>query len=288
MATCIKVYRTFENETGDFKGEVHNYLVQFDSYDTTCRDARLANDGTMSIPADGSGILGTTWLSRATATRKADNPYLYDVQVHFEPSDGTNEHSGGGTDNKWNIQVSLKPQVYERPAHTDKDAAAIANSAGFSFSETPKYDEYDTQFVISFNTDRGDIAFDLRDSVGHTNSDVINFTYKGTAFSIAVGHAKLTDYSYEFDHNYAADTGAESFKVSITLDVRADGWHDLSLADEGFYDVDGNRFLDAKGEPKVEPTQLDGTGHELTTGTAAPLVFDIKAPVAMATLFAGM
>jgi len=288
MATCLKVMRTFKNETGDYKGEVWNYVVQFDSYDTTCRDARLASDGTDAIPPDGSMIAGTSWLSRSTATRNEENPYLYDVQVHFEPQDGKNDPKPPGSDTKWNIQVTLKPQVYERPAHTDKDGAAIVNSAGYNFSETPTYDEYDTQFVISFNTDRGSIAHDLRDSVGHTNSDVISFTYKGTAFSIAVGHAKLTDYSYEFDHDYASDTAIESFKVSITLDVRADGWHDLSLADEGFYDVAGNRFKDTAGQDRVEPTQLDGTGHELTAGTAIPLVFVMKAPVAMASLFAGL
>ena len=109
------------------------------------------------------------------------------------------------------------------------------------------------------------------------------------------GTLKLTDYSFDFDHDYATDGTAERFVVSMTWDERADGWVDLELENSGFYDADDHRIritdINANAdpdEPVVEAVLLDANGYPLADGsTAEPLQFTIKDPVSFANLVAG-
>src|ERR1044072_2880369 len=105
MANVVQVFRLFEDD-GDATGETWRYGVLFDGYDYSMREARMATDGTTSIPADGSIIVGTSWLSTSSARRDKDNPHLCYVDVKFEAPNGGNEAKPDGVSQKWNIEVT--------------------------------------------------------------------------------------------------------------------------------------------------------------------------------------
>jgi hypothetical protein len=284
MANLVEVRRLFDDE-GDGAGEVWRYVVQFDAYDYTIRQARAA----AGIPADGSVLAGTNWVSKASAKRNADNPCLCMVDVRFSAPNARNETKPVGTSVRWNVAIDCKPQEYSRPVHNDRTGASIVNSAGYPFSEQPTITDGDNLWTISFNTDDGDVIEDIKASYQRTNSDPISFSFKGVTISIPAGHARLVDYSWGFDHDYASDGSDETFKVSLTILEREDEWHDLSIANTGFYNADGEPFLDENGEPRVEPTTLNTSGYELAQGSeAVPLTFDVKTPIAFAPLVAGL
>jgi hypothetical protein len=281
------VKRLFDDD-GDASSETWRYIVQFSGYDYTMRAARVATDGTTAIPAEGAVLAGTNWVAKAKARRDADHPNICYVDVTFSAPNARNETKPVGTSVRWNVAIDCKPQEYSRPVYTDRNGASIVNSADFPFSEQPTITDGDHLWTISFNTDDGDVIEDIKASYQRTNSDPISFSFKGVTISIPAGHARLVDYSWGFDHDYASDGSDETFKVSLTILEREDEWHDLSLANTGFYDADGEPFLDENGEPRVEPTTLNTSGYELTSGEVAPLTFDVKDPVAFSNLFAGL
>lgn len=290
MATLVKYARMYEADQGDRDGETWKYIVKFTDVDYTMRDARAA----IQIP-DGSSLAGTPWTSRSTATRDEEVPTVAYVTVQWStPEVNRRAEKPAGADVKWNLKVSSRPTAYDRPVYQDGSGNAIVNAAGFPFQQQPTMTDYDSSFTVEFNTDSGAILNLLRDSIGRKNSDAVTLTYRGVQLEFAAGTLKLTDYSFAFD--YYSDDGQPAFAVMIQLDERKDGWHDVSCENSGFYNAAGDRIYTSDinasadpDEPVVEAVLLDGSGNPLADGgTAVPLTFDVKAPVAFGPLLAGL
>jgi hypothetical protein len=290
MATLVKAVRTYE-DSGDGNGESWQYLVQFDTPDFTMRDARAAT----GVP-DGVTMAGTTWTSKSSARRDPEIETLAYVTVTWAApeTNGNGEEKPIGAGVKWNLKVSSKPVAYERPVYEDSAGVALVNAAGFPFQQQPTMTDYDSTWTISFNTDDGSVADLLEEMAGRKSSDAITLAYRGLNKTFDAGTVKLTDYSFDFD--YYTDDGTPAFTVTLQLDRRLDGWHDVSCENSGFYDADANRIkntdINASADPEedvVEAVLLDGSGYPLADGsTAVPLTFDVKAPVAFGPLLAGI
>ena len=298
MSTVLNVNRTFTG-TGDARQETWGYVVEFNDMVATAVEARVADDGTTVVVAEGTILAGTTWRAEVSAKQREDEPTFWDVTAVFkQPDAGGAERKPEGTGVKWNIKVDAKAQAYERPAmegYKDGDFDAkvpIRNSAGYTFGHEPTYNDYDTVWTISFNADDGSIIDLLREKVGLVNSDddgTITFTYKGVQIVFDQYKLRLVDYAWGFDHAYASNGSDEAFAVSMTFHERSEGlWWDVEAADKGFLNIAGVPFKDAHNNEKGEPTQLDGSGGELTSGTAVPLRWDVRLPVEFASLFVGL
>jgi len=294
----VKIEHEYENDQGDADGETWQYLVQFDTTEYTMRDAWLAL-GTSPGPGivNGSTLAGTQWTAKLSAKRNEDIETLAHVTVRWalpENNGGDGEERPPGAAVKWNLKVSSKPVAYERPVYVDSTGAALVNAAGFPFQQQPTMTDYDSTWSIAFNTDNGAIVDLLEAAVGRKNSDSVTIAYRGLNKTFDVGTVKLTDYSFDFDF-YTPD-GEPAFVVTMQLERRPDGWHDVSCENSGFYDADANRIkntdINASADPEedvVEAVLLDAAGVPLTDGsTAVPLTFDVKSPVAFAPLLAGI
>jgi len=289
-SSVVKYGRTFD-DSGNGDGETRSYFVQFDGYDYTMRDARNA----IGIP-DGTLLDGTPWTSKSDARIDDANPLIAYVTVKYAmPDTGSGgEEQPPGANVKWNLKVSSKPVAYERPVYVDSAGAALVNAAGFPFQQQPTMTDYDSTWSIAFNTDDGSIVDLLEAAAGRKNSDSITIAYRGLNKTFAVGTVKLTDYSFDFD--YYTEEGEPAFAVTMQLEHRLDGWHDVSCENSGFYDADANRIkntdINAAADPEeyvVEAVLLDADGVPLADGsTAVPLTFDVKSPVAFNPLLQGI
>ena len=289
-SSLVKFKRLFEADQGDRDGETWKYLVEYNGYDYTMRDARLA----IGIN-DGSTLAGTPWTSKSSATRDAEAPNIAYVTVQWSsPEVNGREEKPAGVDVKWNMKLSSRPVAYDRPVYQDSSEAAIVNAAGFPFQQQPTMTDYDAAFTLSFNSDSLGVLILLRDKVGRKNADEVTITYKDESLTFAVGTLKITDYSWDFD--YYTDDGQPAFTYSIQFDERKDGWHDVSCENSGFYDASGNRIkntdINASADPEedvVEAVLLDASGDPLADGTTAvPLTFDVKEPVDFNDLLQGL
>jgi len=293
MSTLLKCYHTF-GDSGDAQGDHSEYFVEFAETAATSIEARSAVGITFGI-IEGSVMFGTNWRARLKADRNADAPTQWKVTVDFA-SANLNEQRPPGSGVCWNVAVEVRPIPYQRPAYTDRAGKCIVNSAGDAFQQQPQYIAHDSAITVNFNTDYGDLVNLLRAKVGLVNSDTVSFSYKGTALAFDPGTLRLVDYQWGFDHNYASDSTEETFKVSIVMAERQDGWHDIQIENSGFYDIDGKRISDQdinpsapKDDDRVEASLLGSNGYPLTdTSTASPLNFDIKDPVTFSDLFEGL
>lgn len=279
--------------TGDNDTETWTYLVAFSDNSGTVAQARGANDGITSIPSDGSKYSSTRALfSKSSAKQNEDEPTVWEVTVTWT-AEQLNEVDDEEAD-KWDLQVASAALPYDRPVSVDKDSNPILNKAGYAFNPSPVVTDYDAVWNVSFKTSSGSVVTSIRNSVGRVNTDTISFDYKGISLSWAAGKLRLTNYRWSaLPDIVPADEEEEptpAFQVDIELVERvADVHHDLSLANVGFHDTNGERDYDEKGQQLTEPSYLDGSGEFVDPGAISdPLTFDINARVTFGSFLGGL
>lgn len=237
----LKVYRTFKGESANEDREVHKYLVESDSKNTTCTQARTANDGTVSIPATYSLLEGTTWTAAVEARRMDSNPKWFEVTVTYRkatveagsfPKEQKPEEGG-----KWNMSILGRTMVYEEEVYKAKNSSGvlveIANSAGQRFENGIMKQYFDQELVVRFDTDSPNWNA-IRDTKGKVNDAEVTITIKGVTRVCPQGTLRFINADWSLSFDQATSANEAHVAMELTFAYRHEGWG-IKKIDEGFY-----------------------------------------------------
>jgi hypothetical protein len=286
--SIVRVYRTFKGESASAQGEVQRYLVETDDPNTSCTEARTADDGQTAIPEQYSGLEGTTWTADVTAKRMDQNPKWFEVLVTYSaPKGDFGKEIKPDDGKKWNRRISGRTVIWEeevfkaRPAFDpEAEEVTISNSAGQRFPNGVKQTYYDEEFIVDFYTDDPD--WDAIDEArGRVNSVEIALTVKGVSRIFPIGTLRFIDCHWSQTWEYATTAEEPDIQMSYSFHYRPTGWQ-LRIVDEGHNAFDDSTtsatvgaftpIVDQLGEPTPVPVFLDGNGGALPPGDPAVLI----------------
>jgi hypothetical protein len=303
--TCTKIQWLAKGNSADSGSggarEVRPYLVEFAETGATPSDAlnaKIMSGETVvaQVPPDLSEHPSYPAMKvtakRAEPLDEARRKFVVVVTWSVpEISWGAGESNPGGTDVKWNKNISVSGIEIPVLTNTTADGKPLVNSFGDLMGdvETTIYDELIT---ISHNSDvvpSSTIAA-LR---GKVNASDITLTItKGGVTRTATYPAKtlkVGNVTYDIDID---SSGAGSFKIVIPLICRSRfdkdgnqiGWQ-AWLTDKGF------RYKDSTGAKVIKSDVevcLDGTGKKVAGGAEQhKLTFDIETAADITPLLAG-
>ena len=226
----------------------------------TAANARVANDGTHSIPVPNSTIPvnGVGCLVQSVeAERMAETPlvFLVTVTCGIQPS--------GGEGTKFEITITVDGDEYSEPIFKDVNSKPIKNSCNQSY-EPPLEKTYNEResMSINFKSDVVDVST-ISATRGKVNDAEVTLHIAALGYSRTFAEKTLqlkkASYTVTIDN-----TGAKLYwSISYVCTYDPATWA-APIVDRGLYTLDPSGAVDSAGLPKLVPI-LDREGLPVTT-----------------------
>jgi len=239
------------------------YTVLFDEPQyCNLEDARSADDGERSIPAQGESHEKNEYLKAREPTGRKTSPTMCEIMVNYM---GWSSPEGEEDPENWETQYSWSTATSVVPIDEDVDGNPIVNVNKEAFDPPPTREHHDTVVTIVHHINES--RWDPSDKITYENTLNSEDTVLDGK-TVPAGTARITSY----DAEHVIEGEYSYVKLTIVVAIREDGWK-LRILNQGYKDAAGDEFKDAKGTPRAAPTLLDVVGDETTT--AWWLEFDV-------------
>lgn len=294
MSTVLKVWR--DPKQGDQYQSVLNlsnyqeditaldsYKVRFaDNYGTPSQ-AKVAFDGTTTIPRIGSANADGLICTRVFPKRSTQHPTIFEVQVEFK-------NVPPAQSGKQNVNISVTPSIYEQDAWFDADNNPIQNSAGDRYNPTLKKAYYDADIQVTFDCDgsTAQAAINAGEACeGKYSKGAVTMTVNGVTKTYGAGTILFLTTGYSTIYTGVAPY---SWKMNYHFRYRADGWKNIVI-DRGLRENVGGKMVpicSAGGVRVSEPVNLDGTGLAAAPGVTKTQTYDMYGGADFTALLEGI
>ena len=242
---------SIEHQPGTLKS-TRSHVVQYMAItnDPTDREDEVLSSGL--VPKLYSAYLYNPQAraSAVSATRRTDNPKVWDVNVTYSTDAPKEEETSQGNPLGAAVKRSLGSYSLQVPMREDRDGVPVKNAAGIPFDPPPMVELN----PWSLTCVRSEPVFNMtlwHSYHDHTNSTTFNGAAEGEV------KCKVT-----VEENY--DNGFSYYTVNYTFMHNPLGWN-ISLVNQGFLElVPGpriRRITDTNGQEVTQPYPLTDLGQ---------------------------